>query len=145
MESFYTSSVAIVQKNPKLQCIMWQRIQTIYMLLGAMAFFSIGVYDPSNTESLVAGLGVALLFANITYFRFRKRQFIINRIVIIIAFFLEGLIIYPIFQLSGNEIPNNNFIILSAPLMAVVFMALANRSIQKDEKNVNSADRFRSK
>ena len=72
---------------------MWQRIQTLYMALGAVMFFFVGYNNLSNAQSLLAGLGVALLLANITYYKHRKRQFMVNRVVVIVAFVLEGWLI----------------------------------------------------
>jgi|TARA_B110000444_G_scaffold169389_2_gene158304 hypothetical protein len=142
---FCTSSVAIVQKNPKLRSIMWQRIQTLYMFLGAIAFFCVGKDLSNNIEALIAGLGVALLLANITYFRFRKRQFIVNRLAILAAFILEALVIYPVLQIFDGHLVRTDLLKLAAPLIAVIFIALANRAIQRDEEKVNSSARFRSK
>lgn len=142
---FCTSSVAIVQKNRKLHSIMWQRIQTLYMFLGAIAFFCVGINLSNNIQALIAGLGVALLLANITYFRFRKRQFIVNRIAILVAFLLETLVIYPVLQIFEGDLVRTDLVKLAAPLIAVIFVALANRAIKKDEEKVNSSTRFRSK
>jgi 4-hydroxybenzoate polyprenyltransferase len=120
---------------------MWQRIQTLYMAVGALSFFSTGMYHPDNKQALIAGLGVALLLANITYFKYRKRQFVVNRIAIIVAFVLEVIIIYPL--LTKSESSSHLNYSLVAPLVSVIFCSLANRAIQRDEKKVNSSDRFR--
>tara|TARA_B100000767_G_scaffold226974_1_gene216778 strand:- start:126 stop:500 length:375 start_codon:yes stop_codon:yes gene_type:complete len=124
---------------------MWQRIQTLYMFIGAIAFFCVGINLSNNIQALIAGLGVALLLANITYFRFRKRQFIVNRLAILVAFMLETLVIYPVLQIFGGDVVRIDLLKLGAPLIAVVFIALANRAIQRDEEKVNSSVRFRSK
>lgn len=122
---------------------MWQRIQTLYMAVGALSFFSTGMYHPDNKQALIAGLGVALLLANITYFKYRKRQFVVNRIAIIVAFVLEGIIIYPLLTTSEYVLSSHLNYSLVAPLVSVIFCSLANRAIQRDEKKVNSSDRFR--
>tara|TARA_Y100000389_G_C17173786_1_gene370489 strand:- start:56 stop:424 length:369 start_codon:yes stop_codon:yes gene_type:complete len=122
---------------------MWQRIQTLYMAIGALSFFSIGIYHPDNKQALIAGLGVALLLANITYFKYRKRQFVVNRIAIIVAFVLEAIIIYPFLTSSQDLLSGHIDIALVAPLISVIFCSLANRAIQGDEKKVNSSERFR--
>ena len=124
---------------------MWQRIQTLYMFLGAIAFFCVGINLSNNIQALIAGLGVALLLANITYFRFRKRQFIVNRLAILAAFILEALVIYPVLQIFDGHLVRTDLLKLAAPLIAVIFIALANRAIQRDEEKVNSSARFRSK
>jgi 4-hydroxybenzoate polyprenyltransferase len=122
---------------------MWQRIQTLYMALGAVMFFFVGYNNLSNAQSLLAGLGVALLLANITYYKHRKRQFMVNRVVVIVAFVLEGWLIYGSMGLVEEATTVSGFLPLAAPLLAVIFTAMANRAIQADEKKVQSADRFR--
>ena len=122
---------------------MWQRIQTLYMAVGALSFFSIGMYHPNNKQALIVGLGVALLLANITYFKYRKRQFVVNRIAIIVAFVLEAIIIYPLVTKAEYVSSSQLNYSLVAPLVSVIFCSLANRAIQRDEKKVNSSDRFR--
>jgi len=122
---------------------MWQRIQTLYMALGAVMFFFVGYNNLSNSQSLLAGLGVALLLANITYYKHRKRQFMVNRVVVIVAFVLEGWLIYGSMGLVEGAATVSGFLPLAAPLLAVIFTAMANRAIQADEKKVQSADRFR--
>ena len=96
-----------------------------------------------NKQALIAGLGVALLLANITYFKFRKRQFVVNRIAIIVAFVLEAIIIYPLLTTSEYVSSSQLNYTLVSPLVSVIFCSLANRAIQRDEKKVNSSDRFR--
>ncbi|MDA0362856.1 MAG: DUF4293 family protein [Bacteroidetes bacterium] len=122
---------------------MWQRIQTLYMALGAVMFFFVGYNNLSNAQSLLAGLGVALLLANITYYKHRKRQFMVNRVVVIVAFVLEGWLISGSMGLVEGATTVSGFLPLAAPLLAVIFTAMANRAIQADEKKVQSADRFR--
>jgi CHASE2 domain-containing sensor protein len=122
---------------------MWQRIQTLYMALGAVMFFFVGYNNLSNAQSLLAGLGVALLLANITYYKHRKRQFMVNRVVVIVAFVLEGWLICGSMGLVEGATTVSGFLPLAAPLLAVIFTAMANRAIQADEKKVQSADRFR--
>lgn len=122
---------------------MWQRIQTLYMAVGALSFFSTGIYHPDNKQALIAGLGVALLLANITYFKYRKRQFVVNRIAIIVAFVLEAIIIYPLLISPEYLLSSHINYSLVAPLVSVIFCSLANRAIQRDEKKVNSSERFR--
>ena len=109
---------------------MWQRIQTLYMAVGALSFFSTGMYHPDNKQALIAGLGVALLLANITYFKYRKRQFVVNRIAIIVAFVLEVIIIYPLLTTSEYVSSSHLNYSLVAPLVSVIFCSLANRATQ---------------
>lgn len=113
------------------------------MALGAVMFFIVGYDNSNNAQALLAGLGVALLLANVTYYKHRKRQFMVNRVVVIVAFVLEGWLLYGTYGVETGTLPKEGFLPLAAPLLAVIFVALANRAIQADEKKVQSADRFR--
>jgi hypothetical protein len=130
-------------KNSEIAAIMWQRIQTLYMVLGAVMFFLVGYDTISNAQALLAGLGMALLLANTTYFKHRKRQFMVNRVVVLVAFILEGWLLFGVYGADAEGISQAGMLPFMAPLFAVICAALANRAIQADEKKVNSADRFR--
>ena len=121
---------------------MWQRIQTLYMALAAVSLFAVGAANPTEWSSLLAGLGVALFTANTTYFKYRQRQFVVNRIGILAAFALEAVYLIPV--LNGTVGAENSWS-LALPLVAVVFASMANRAIQADEAKVREADRFRPK
>ncbi|MEY2972061.1 MAG: hypothetical protein RL738_902 [Bacteroidota bacterium] len=121
---------------------MWQRIQTLYMALAALCLFAVGAANPTEWSSLLAGLGVALFTANTTYFRYRQRQFVVNRIGILAAFALEVVYLIPV--LNGTQGAENSWS-LALPLVAVVFASMANRAIQADEAKVREADSFRPK
>jgi 4-hydroxybenzoate polyprenyltransferase len=121
---------------------MWQRIQTLYMALAAVSLFAVGAANPTEWSSLLAGLGVALFTANTTYFTYRQRQFVVNRIGILTAFALEVVYVIPV--LNGTAGAENSWS-LALPLVAVVFASMANRAIQADEAKVREADRFRPK
>ncbi len=123
---------------------MWQRTQTLYMALAALCLFIVGAANETAWTSLIAGLGVALFTANITYFRYRQRQFVVNRIGIIVAFALEAVYLIPVFN-AELESPTPKPWALALPLVAVVFASMANRAIQADEAKVREADRFRPK
>ena len=121
---------------------MWQRIQTLYMALAAVSLFAVGAANPTEWSSLLAGLGVALFTANTTYFKYRQRQFVVNRIGILAAFALEAVYLIPV--LNGTAGAENSWS-LALPLVAVGFASMANRAIQADEAKVREADRFRPK
>ena len=112
------------------------------MALAALSLFAVGAANPTEWSSLLAGLGVALFTANTTYFRYRQRQFVVNRIGILAAFALEVVYLIPV--LNGTQGAENSWS-LALPLVAVVFASMANRAIQADEAKVREADSFRPK
>lgn len=122
---------------------MWQRIQTAYMALGALMLFTVGLSNPNTLETVLGGLGVGLFLANTTYYKNRKRQFVVNRLAMLVSFALEGMYLYPVLQSGSTENLDQTVWITLAPLVAVVFAALANRAIQRDEALVKSSDRIR--
>ena len=73
----------------------------------------------------------------------RTRQIIINRINIVINFLLLGIIVYHLLNLPGEIDISEKGIGVFIPLMVIVFLALANKAILKDEKLVKSVDRLR--
>lgn len=113
------------------------------MALGALLFFTVGLGNPNTLETVLGGLGVGLLLANTTYYKHRKRQFVVNRLAMLVAFALEGVYVYPVLQSGDTSVMDQSVWITLAPLVAVVFAALANRAIQRDENLVKSADRIR--
>jgi Domain of unknown function (DUF4293) len=121
---------------------MWQRIQTLYMALAAVSMFAVGAANPTEWSSLLAGLGVALFTANITYFKYRQRQFVVNRVGILAAFALEVVYLIPV--LNGTANADTSWSV-ALPLVAVVLASMANRAIQADEAKVREADSFRPK
>jgi hypothetical protein len=114
------------------------------MALAALCLFIVGAANETAWTSLIAGLGVALFTANTTYFRYRQRQFVVNRIGIIVAFALEAVYLIPVFN-ADLESQSQKPWALALPLVAVVFASMANRAIQADEAKVREADRFRPK
>lgn len=126
---------------------MWQRIQTLFMFLGAAAAFAMGYLAlnagnsvPAQLDLLIwpTGLVAGLLLANIFNFRKRKLQIRLNSwalLVLMLAFSAE---IYYYFVLKG---------VLKASLvcgiLAVWMIVLANRAIRRDEEKVRAADRLR--
>lgn len=122
---------------------MWQRIQTVHMVLGALMLFTVGLGNPNTLETVLGGLGVGLFLANCTYYKNRKRQFVVNRLALLVAFALEAVYLYPALQAGDTAVLNQSVWVTLAPLGAVVFAALANRAIQRDEDLVKSSDRIR--
>ena len=136
---------------------MIQRIQTIYLLLAAgISAGLIFVFHLWTTveevkvfakdDMLYLGLfaGSALLSAiSIFVFKHRKSQFMLGRLNIILNFFLLGLFVYQSLNLSGETVVSEKGIGILIPIVSIVFLALANKAIKKDEDLVKSVDRLR--
>jgi hypothetical protein len=122
---------------------MWQRIQTVYMVLGALMLFTFGLGNPNVLETVLGGFGVGLFLANCTYYKNRKRQFVLNRLAMLVAFALEAVYLYPVLESGDSGVLDQSVWVTLAPLSAVVFASLANRAIQRDENLVKSSDRIR--
>ena len=144
---------------------MLQRIQTLYLLIaillaGPVAFlvpFWVGSGDELvDLNSLLktgelslrvipAAFMVSALIALLTLFSFknRTRQIIYNRLNIVINFLLLGIVVYHQLNLPGGTVVSEKGIGVFIPLLVIVFLALANKAIIKDDKLVKSVDRLR--
>jgi len=136
---------------------MIQRIQTLYLLvavvISAGLIFVFDLYTDNNQTLVFAKdnytylglfLGSALL-SLISIFRFknRKSQFILGRLNIILNFILLGVFVYQSLNLSGETDVSEKGIGMILPIFSIVFLALANKAIKKDEDLVKSVDRLR--
>ncbi|MBT8271506.1 MAG: DUF4293 domain-containing protein [Flavobacteriaceae bacterium] len=136
---------------------MIQRIQTIYLLLtagisGGLSFaFNLwktveDVLFFAKDELLFLGLFLAsagLALWSIFMFKNRKLQFVLGRLNIILNLILLGLFVYWSLNLSGETEVSEKGIGIILPVFSIVFLALANRAIKKDEDLVKSVDRLR--
>src|SRR5690606_15366991 len=136
---------------------MLQRIQTVYLLLAAIAsgglifvfhLWTTGTdglfYAKDNMYYLALFLGSAAL-SLITIFCYgnRKLQFVLNRVNIILNFILLGLFVYQSLNLSGEADVSEKGIGVVIPALSIVLLVLANKAIKKDEDLVKSVDRLR--
>lgn len=136
---------------------MLQRIQTLYLLLaagisaGLIFLFPIWetqegtvVYANNEPLYLILFLGSGLLsMGSIFMFKNRKLQFVLGRLNIILNFFLLGFFVYQSLKLSGETMVSEKGIGMFLPIISIVFLALANKAIKKDEDLVKSVDRLR--
>ncbi len=136
---------------------MLQRIQTVYLLLalvvsaGLIFVFhlwvtkdNIVVFAQDNLLFLGLFLGSGLLsLISIFMFKNRKSQFMLGRLNIILNFILLGLFVYQSLSLSGETKVSEKGIGMLLPIFSIVFLALANKAIKKDEDLVKSVDRLR--
>jgi hypothetical protein len=137
---------------------MIQRIQTIYLLIALVISGILPYVFPLWTMSdgkkfhfmsdsiytVLFGLTTTLTFVSILYFKKRQHQFVLNRLSIILNLILLVLFVYRSLNLSGEtRVVSEKGIGMFLPIVAIVFLALANKAIKKDEDLVKSADRLR--
>jgi hypothetical protein len=137
---------------------MIQRIQTLYLLIaftitGVLPFiFPLWTMESGKVFYFMAnmayvtllGLSTALSILGILSYKKRQNQFVTGRLNIILNLILLGLFIYRSLNISG-ETPavSEKGIGMFLPIVAIVFLVLANKAIKKDEDLVKSADRLR--
>ncbi|WP_303315918.1 DUF4293 domain-containing protein [Flavivirga abyssicola] len=136
---------------------MLQRIQTIYLLIAAgvsagLIFVfhlwitneNISVFAKDETLYLGLFLGSAILsLITIFMYKNRKSQFVLGRLNIILNFILLGFFVYQSLNISGETAVSEKGIGMLLPIVSIVFLALANKAIKRDEDLVKSVDRLR--
>ena len=136
---------------------MLQRIQTIYLLLavittGVLPFvFPLWTFENKSfyfMQDLIFvslfGLSTTLSLLSIFLFKKRQNQFVLGRLNIILNLILLGLFVYRSLNLSGETVSvSEKGIGMFLPIVAIVFLVLANKAIKKDEDLVKSVDRLR--
>ena len=144
---------------------MIQRIQSIY-LLGATIlsgglilllnlwidgvqndFFVLDAFKSGERILQVMAVlfivSALLSFSSIFQYKKRQLQFVLGRLTILINFIIIGILVYYSQNLSGEITVSEKGIGLLIPIVAIVLVALANKSIKKDEELVKSVDRLR--
>ena len=137
---------------------MIQRIQTIYLILTFLAVGVLPFIFPLWTLSdgkdylfmqnqfyvILFGLSTAVTIYSIISFKKRQTQFVANRLNIVLNLILLGLFVYHSLNLSGETlVVSEKGIGMFLPILAIVFLVLANKAIKKDEDLVKSVDRLR--
>ncbi len=136
---------------------MWQRIQTLYMsVVVLLALCLLLVFEIGADANGVALLGkdmvlvffesvLTMLIVIVAIFQFKNRQnqFVLNRVAILIQFFLLGFFVYRALSVPGEGLTSEKGIGAFVPIVSIVLLALANRAIKKDEDLVKSVDRIR--
>ena len=136
---------------------MLQRIQTIYLTISAALLGVLYLWFPiivseegtvvvRNDQPIMLGLifgSILLVFISIFSYKKRKSQFVINRLNIILNFFLLGVFVYRSLTLSGETLVSEKGIGVFLPIISIVFLVMANKAIKKDEDLVKSVDRLR--
>jgi uncharacterized membrane protein YwzB len=132
-----------------------QRIQTIYLLFVFLIQLAGFIFLPHRllysgvsvevNQSYILLISSLLLivvpFWNIFQFRNRKRQFVLNRVLLLITLgvLLNQCIGY--FNLDSNE--SHQLLACVVYMLTIIFLSLANKAIKRDEDLVQSADRIR--
>lgn len=143
---------------------MIQRIQTLFLVLAAAcafglfglpfatssaveasSLFSDGIFNLQDHPAILGAfvLAGALSLISIFLFKNRKTQLLLGRFGIIAN--VIGIILVIVFFMQDTAAPNepNDELGIYLPILFLVFAALAQRGIMKDEKLVKSMDRLR--
>lgn len=137
--------------------IVIQRIQTVYILIAIVLIVVLYFWFPtletadgtsliSNQDPLVIGLlGASVILGILALLNFKKRQlqFVLNRLNIILNFVLLGVFVYQSLSLPGETLISEKGIGVLIPIISIVFLAMANKAIKRDEDLVKSVDRLR--
>ena len=134
---------------------MLQRIQTIYLLFvfliqlvefiflpHRLLYSGVSVEVNQSYILLISNLLLIIIpFWNIFQFRNRKRQFVTNRILLLITLgvLLNQCIGY--FYIDSNE--THQLLVSIVAILTIIFVSLANKAIKRDEDLIRSADRLR--
>lgn len=145
---------------------MIQRIQTIFLIITGIVFgllfklplatsdkpsvqfLSDSVFDITDHPALIALTIVGILVALISVFMYRKRkvQLKLGYLLIVLAILLPVLS-FILFTNAAAHVDQSvqvyDQVGMYLPLASIVFAALANYFIRKDEKLVKSMDRLR--
>jgi hypothetical protein len=140
---------------------MWQRIQTVYLLIASISIIVFMVLpsgiasNPANgsedaihayyvkNDTVGAAIAIAVCILSLVcifLFNNRKLQIRLSYISIALAVVCAALTYYFISQSEENYTFNY---VIGIPLITVLFLLLAIRSIRKDDALVRSMDRFR--
>ena len=135
---------------------MIQRIQTIYLLSVFLIQLLGFIFLPEN-RLLYSGalvklnqsyflltsnlLLIVIPFWNIFQFQKRKRQFIVNRFLLLIT--LVVLINQCIGYLNVDRNENHHLVYCVVSIFTIIFLSFANKAIKRDEDLIRSADRLR--
>lgn len=135
---------------------MIQRVQTIYMFLVILIMIALYIWFPEFTSSdgkvildknsllIIIPIFAAVLLTIISIYKYKNRQtqFVLNRLSSLFIFVLLGVFVYVSLGVSGEtEVSKKGIGLL--PIISIVFLVLANKAIQKDERLVKSMDRLR--
>ena len=134
---------------------MLQRIQTIYLLFVFLVQLTGFIFLPNRllysgvsvevNQSYILLISNLLLivvpFWNIFQFRNRKRQFVLNRVLLLITLGVLFNQCIGYFNADNNE--THQLLVCVFAMLTIIFISLANKAIKRDEDLIRSADRLR--
>ena len=134
---------------------MLQRIQTIYLLFVFLIELAGFIFLPQRllysgvsvevNQSYILLISNVLLivfpFWNIFQFRNRKRQFVLNRVLLLITLVVLSSQCIGYFRADINE--TQQLLVCVIYMLTIIFLSLANKSIKRDDDLIRSADRLR--
>ena len=139
------------------QILKMFRPQTYYLIVsliisGIVPFFAPLWKDASGTSFYfmmdivyvaLFGLSATLSLLSILSHAKRQQQFVMGRLNMILNLILLGLFVYRTLNASGETAISEKGVGMFLPIISIVFLALANKAIKKDEDLVKSVDRLR--
>lgn len=129
---------------------MWQRKQTIYLLLVIFLMVLTGVFAfPTSADGIdtfpmpaLCGIVAALAFVAILQFKNRKRQQQLCNTNIILTLCWIGIFCYNHFFVEGQDVSTIPFAAV-LPVVTIVCLFMAKAGIKHDEDLIRSMDRIR--
>lgn len=115
----------------------------VFLIAPLFLYFFENYRDVALVGIIGTFLTVTLTLISIFSYKKRKRQLILNNLTIIINLLLIGFLVFYLLKSPGGfSIPEKGVELL-IPLLNCVFLVIANKYINKDEKLVKSVDRLR--
>ncbi len=133
---------------------MIQRIQSLYLVLAFLASGALPFLLPlwflqdnkafffmqNQVTTILFGLSTALSVFSLISFQKRQRQFVTNRLNLLLNLILIGYLISLAWQ---TPTITSKGLALGIPFLVMVLLFLANKAIKKDEDLIKSIDRLR--
>lgn len=127
---------------------MWQRKQTIYLILVILLMASTMLLNPYNQTSgmnilnYICTCVAAFSVAAIMLYKNRNRQQIMCNVSIVFLLCWIVLFCYTFFYVEGKQPAQTPFFAL-IPIVAIVCLFMAKAGIRHDENLIRSMDRIR--
>lgn len=136
---------------------MFQRIQTVYLLLAIVVMIGMALWFPEFVDAdgtvvtmpesiyLFGALLIGILLAVFAVILFKNRplQMKLIKVNLFIQFILLGGTAYRWLTLSGEISISKKGIEIVFPIISIVLLWMANKAVKRDDDLVKSADRLR--